>query len=91
LRVICHPDPAHRRRERRDDIRCADPDEARELCDRVDGELWLSTENSPRASTLSGRRELLERLAVELEGDGVFARTLRVNCGCHSPDMEPAA
>lgn len=64
-------------------------DEALALCEKRPDELWLSAENSPRASTLSGRREALEALERELREDGVFARILRVNCACHSPDMDP--
>ncbi|SCL17020.1 type I polyketide synthase [Micromonospora inyonensis] len=62
--------------------------EALELCDRHD-ELWLSAENSSRACTLSGRLPLLRQLEEELKQQGVFARVLRVNCACHSSDMDP--
>jgi acyl transferase domain-containing protein/NADPH:quinone reductase-like Zn-dependent oxidoreductase/acyl carrier protein len=64
-------------------------DEARQRCEQRPDELWVSAQNSPRASTLSGRREALEALHSELETEGVFARMLRVNCACHSPDMDP--
>ncbi|MGO4614967.1 SDR family NAD(P)-dependent oxidoreductase [Nocardia sp. 2YAB30] len=63
--------------------------QARELCAHNPDELWVSAVNSPRACTLSGRRPVLQALAAELGGDGVFARMLRVNCACHSPDMDP--
>ncbi|WP_280275283.1 type I polyketide synthase [Nocardia wallacei] len=63
--------------------------EAEELCARQPDALWVSAINSPRASTLSGRRHVLEALAADLAGRGVFARILRVNCACHSQDMEP--
>ncbi|WP_405876389.1 SDR family NAD(P)-dependent oxidoreductase [Streptomyces sp. NBC_00005] len=64
-------------------------DEALALCDRYADGLWLAAENSPSASTLSGRRDILEPLARELTEDGVFARLLKVNCACHSKDMDP--
>ncbi|MFE7741745.1 SDR family NAD(P)-dependent oxidoreductase [Nocardia sp. NPDC057455] len=62
---------------------------ARELCRRDPDQLWVSAVNSPSAATLSGRRPALEALAAELGDDGVFARMLRVNCACHSRDMDP--
>ncbi|MFB9905996.1 SDR family NAD(P)-dependent oxidoreductase [Allokutzneria oryzae] len=91
LRVICHRSRIQEN---------ADPtggmmfvalgkDEALELCERHPGELWLSAENSPRASTLSGRIPVLEALVAELGERGVFARVLKVNCACHSQDMDP--
>ncbi|PWK78543.1 acyl transferase domain-containing protein [Lentzea atacamensis] len=52
-------------------------------------EVWLSAENSPKASTLSGRRAALEALEAQLREEGVFARILKVNCACHSQDMDP--
>ncbi|MFI7123134.1 SDR family NAD(P)-dependent oxidoreductase [Amycolatopsis sp. NPDC049868] len=63
--------------------------EALTLCEQHPGALWLSAVNSPDSSTLSGRREVLKAVADELEGRGVFTRLLRVNCACHSPDMDP--
>ncbi|NUS73391.1 MAG: SDR family NAD(P)-dependent oxidoreductase [Corynebacteriales bacterium] len=63
--------------------------EAAEICARYPNELWISAENSPRASTLSGRKPRLEHIAAELTEQGVFARILKVNCACHSQDMEP--
>ncbi|WP_459546025.1 SDR family NAD(P)-dependent oxidoreductase [Nocardia sp. X0981] len=63
--------------------------QAHELCAAHPDELWVSAINSPRASTLSGRRPVLAALADELSDRGVFARLLRVNCACHSQDMDP--
>lgn len=90
LRVICHRSRIQEK---------ADPsggmmfvalprDEAESLLLDHSGELWLSAENSAKAVTLSGRRPVLEKLAAELSERGVFARLLRVNCACHSPDMD---
>ncbi|GAA4003461.1 type I polyketide synthase [Allokutzneria multivorans] len=91
LRVICHRSRIQEK---------ADPtggmmfvalgkDEALALCEAHPGKLWLSAENSPRASTLSGRLPVLDAVAAELGERGVFARVLKVNCACHSQDMDP--
>ncbi|WP_280236887.1 type I polyketide synthase [Nocardia cyriacigeorgica] len=63
--------------------------QADELAARYPGQVWVSALNSPRASTLSGRRPVLEALAADLDEQGIFARLLRVNCACHSQDMDP--
>jgi acyl transferase domain-containing protein/NADPH:quinone reductase-like Zn-dependent oxidoreductase/NAD(P)-dependent dehydrogenase (short-subunit alcohol dehydrogenase family)/aryl carrier-like protein len=63
-------------------------DEAVALCEKHENRLWLSAENSPRSSTLSGPRALLGQVSRELKKE-VFARLLRVNCACHSPQMDP--
>jgi acyl transferase domain-containing protein/NADPH:quinone reductase-like Zn-dependent oxidoreductase/NAD(P)-dependent dehydrogenase (short-subunit alcohol dehydrogenase family)/SAM-dependent methyltransferase len=63
--------------------------EAREFCTRVPDQLWVSAVNSPRSCTLSGRRPALQELATEFDDRGIFNRLLRVNCACHSPDMDP--
>ncbi|MEV0043039.1 SDR family NAD(P)-dependent oxidoreductase [Nocardia rhamnosiphila] len=63
--------------------------QARELAARYPDEVWVSALNSPKASTLSGRRPVLQALAADLADRGVFARLLRVNCACHSQDMDP--
>ncbi|GGK91818.1 type I polyketide synthase [Nocardia jinanensis] len=63
--------------------------QAAELAAEHPDDVWVSALNSPKASTLSGRRPVLETLATELADRGVFARLLRVNCACHSRDMDP--
>ncbi|MGW0003079.1 SDR family NAD(P)-dependent oxidoreductase [Nocardia grenadensis] len=63
--------------------------QAEELAARYPDDVWVSALNSPKASTLSGRRPVLEALATELADRSVFARLLRVNCACHSRDMDP--
>ncbi|GAB0105442.1 type I polyketide synthase [Nocardia sp. JMUB6875] len=45
--------------------------------------------NSPSAVTLSGDVAELERLRESLDGEGVFARTLRVEVPYHSQLMDP--
>ncbi|UGQ11305.1 SDR family NAD(P)-dependent oxidoreductase [Yinghuangia sp. ASG 101] len=89
LRVICH---RARIQERADPAGAmmfvaVGPDEAQALC--AGRPISLAARNSPRASTLSGRRDALEALAAELRNREVFARVLRVNCACHSADMDP--
>lgn len=63
--------------------------QAEELAARHPDDVWVSALNSPKASTLSGRRPVLEALATDLADRGIFARLLRVNCACHSRDMDP--
>lgn len=63
--------------------------EVRELCMREPDRLWVSAVNSPRSTTVSGRRPALQALASELGNRGVFTKLLQVNCACHSPDMDP--
>ncbi|WP_205873317.1 type I polyketide synthase [Mycobacterium camsae] len=63
--------------------------EARELCLRQPDELWVAAVNSPRSTTLSGRRAALQAVATELDDRGVYTKLLQVNCACHSPDMDP--
>ncbi|ASR37317.1 hypothetical protein BAY61_22535 [Prauserella marina] len=63
--------------------------ETRALCEQRSGDLWVAAENSPTTTTVSGRKEALDQLAAELAERGVFAKVLKVNCACHSPDMDP--
>ncbi|WP_437932302.1 SDR family NAD(P)-dependent oxidoreductase [Sorangium sp. So ce291] len=91
LRIICH---RARIQEKADPegammFVAVSREEALALCAESGDRLWVSAENSPRASTLSGPRPLLEGLERRLSGQGVFARMLRVNCACHSPQMDP--
>jgi acyl transferase domain-containing protein len=43
--------------------------------------------NSPSLVTLSGEGEILERIAIQLEEQGIFNRFLRVELAYHSPMM----
>ncbi|HWO65047.1 MAG TPA: type I polyketide synthase, partial [Umezawaea sp.] len=48
----------------------------------------IATINGPRAVTLSGEPEVLDRLVGELEAEGVRARRIRVDYASHSPVVE---
>ncbi|KAL2292501.1 hypothetical protein FJTKL_09465 [Diaporthe vaccinii] len=43
--------------------------------------------NSPKNTTVSGDKKLIEKLRVILDRDGVFARLLKVQVDYHSPHM----
>ncbi|WP_280505957.1 SDR family NAD(P)-dependent oxidoreductase, partial [Nocardia farcinica] len=49
----------------------------------------IAAVNSPTAVTLSGDAERLDKIAAALDGDGVFARRLRVEVAYHSALMDP--
>ncbi|HWO67026.1 MAG TPA: type I polyketide synthase, partial [Umezawaea sp.] len=66
-----------------------DAERARTICEARPDALWVSAENGPKGVTLSGDRAVLAEVGDELTADGVFARLLKVNCACHSPDMDP--
>src|SRR5690606_38229588 len=91
LKVICHRARIQDRADPSGGMMfvAVSEQQAQELCATHPDELWVSAVNSPRASTLSGRRPVLEALAGELTERGIFARLLRVNCACHSQDMDP--
>ncbi|OQS16292.1 hypothetical protein B0T36_05880 [Nocardia donostiensis] len=91
LKVICHRARIQDRADPSGGMMfvAVSEQQAQELCAAHPDELWVSAVNSPQASTLSGRRPVLEALAGELTERGIFARLLRVNCACHSQDMDP--
>ncbi|MDH6113662.1 acyl transferase domain-containing protein/NADPH:quinone reductase-like Zn-dependent oxidoreductase [Kitasatospora sp. MAP12-15] len=49
----------------------------------------IGVNNSPRSTVLSGDVGVLERIAAQLEQDGVFHRWVKVDVASHSPQMEP--
>ncbi|KAJ3102404.1 hypothetical protein HDU96_009647 [Phlyctochytrium bullatum] len=51
--------------------------------------LWMAAANAVDAVTVSGNRDLVEKLEARAKAEGVFARVLRVNSAFHSPLMEP--
>ncbi|KAG7103603.1 Highly reducing polyketide synthase alt5 like protein [Verticillium longisporum] len=57
----------------------------------VGRDIVVACVNSPRNVTISGNAESVDKIQKALEADGVFARTLQVNNGYHSPLMEPIA
>ena len=62
--------------------------EAIRLLGEVGADVSIAAVNGPRATTLAGAADTLERLAARLESDGVFARFLRVGVPYHSPVMD---
>jgi len=66
-------------------------DEALALIARHDRTVTISAFNGPRSITLSGPRVSLEAMAAELEGQGAFARLVRVDHPFHHPLMRPAS
>ncbi|MEU1523752.1 SDR family NAD(P)-dependent oxidoreductase [Nocardia rhamnosiphila] len=91
LKVICHRSRIQDRADPTGGMMfvAVSGTQAGELAAQYPDDVWVSALNSPKASTLSGRRPVLEALATELADRGVFARLLRVNCACHSRDMDP--
>jgi phthiocerol/phenolphthiocerol synthesis type-I polyketide synthase B len=52
----------------------------------------VAVSNSPRSCVISGEPEAVRQIMSELERDGVFCRTIKVDVASHSPQMElPAA
>ncbi|KAI0021287.1 hypothetical protein F4780DRAFT_790484 [Xylariomycetidae sp. FL0641] len=51
------------------------------------GGLTCACVNSPRNTTVSGRKRYVDELAASLEAGGVFARMLNVPVAYHSPQM----
>ncbi|MGB9156676.1 MAG: type I polyketide synthase, partial [Chthoniobacterales bacterium] len=66
-------------------------EEALALIARHDRTVTISAFNGPRSITLSGPRISLEAMAAELEGQGAFARLVRVDHPFHHPLMRPAS
>lgn len=68
-----------------------DEDEARVLIDKHDRTVSIAAFNSPRSLTLAGPTRSIEAMFAELEGQGVFARMVRVDHPFHHAMMQPAA
>lgn len=64
---------------------------AAELLARNDRTIKIAAYNGPKSLTLAGPRPALEKIAAELEAEGVFARLVKVDHPFHHPLMEPAA
>ncbi|MBB4862549.1 acyl transferase domain-containing protein/NAD(P)-dependent dehydrogenase (short-subunit alcohol dehydrogenase family)/acyl carrier protein [Pseudomonas nitritireducens] len=64
-------------------------EEAAELLAPYAEQVSFAAINSPAAVTLAGDRPALERIRLEAEARGVFARALDVEVPYHSPLMEP--
>ena len=63
-------------------------EETERLLDEIPGNVSIAAVNSPGNITLSGDRELLEKIAARLERDQVFARFLNVDVPFHSAAMD---
>ena len=55
------------------------------------GRIVVACDNSPNSVTLSGDLKAIEDVASKLEGDGIFARRLKVPVAYHSHHMLPLA
>ena len=53
------------------------------------GQVWLAAVNSPTSCALSGDADALERICVQLQEQGAFARLLQVAVPYHSARMDP--
>lgn len=62
--------------------------EAAALLGEYDGQVSVAAANSPDATTLAGDKAALEKIATNLERQGVFNRFLRVEMAFHSPFMD---
>lgn len=67
--------------------------EARTLCDdsRFSARLAVAASNGPSTVTISGDRNAIDELKVQLDQKGTFARVLRVDKAYHSHHMLPCA
>ncbi|MFM8892732.1 MAG: type I polyketide synthase, partial [Planctomycetia bacterium] len=55
----------------------------------LEHEVSIAAVNGPASLTLSGRADVVERLAVAIEAAGIFCRRLTVEYAFHSPLMDP--
>jgi acyl transferase domain-containing protein/NADPH:quinone reductase-like Zn-dependent oxidoreductase/SAM-dependent methyltransferase/acyl carrier protein len=68
-----------------------DEESALAVIARHDRVVSIAAFNGPRSLTLSGPKESLEKIRVELDADSVFARFVRVDHPFHHAYMQPAA
>ncbi len=66
-------------------------EEARAVIARHDRTVSIAAFNGPRSLTMAGPRVSLEAIQSELEGQGVFARLVKVDHPFHHALMQPAA
>jgi hybrid polyketide synthase / nonribosomal peptide synthetase ACE1 len=66
-------------------------DQATIFCDQdqYEGRLAVAASNGPKSVTLSGDLEAIEEAKEHLDGEGTFARVLKVDIAYHSHHMEP--
>ncbi|MGB0525383.1 MAG: acyltransferase domain-containing protein, partial [Flammeovirgaceae bacterium] len=63
-------------------------DEANELKGKLTREISVAVNNSPKSSVLAGDHDLIHELQVQLESEGRFARTVKVDVASHSHHMD---
>ncbi len=63
-------------------------DEAAALIERFDGRISVGALNSPRSVTLSGDKDVLEKVAAELASREIFVRFLDIKYAFHSHHMD---
>ncbi|HSI65468.1 MAG TPA: beta-ketoacyl synthase N-terminal-like domain-containing protein, partial [Candidatus Saccharimonadia bacterium] len=66
-------------------------EEARTLIARHDRTVTIAAFNGPKSLTLAGNAASLQKMATELEEQGVFARMVKVDHPFHHPLMQPAS
>ena len=59
--------------------------------DQYEGRLSVAACNGPKSVTLSGDLEAIEEAKEHLDGEGIFARVLKVDTAYHSKHMERSA
>ncbi|MBN2008178.1 thioester reductase domain-containing protein [candidate division KSB1 bacterium] len=64
-------------------------DQAREIANKHAEHIALGVCNSPSSSVLSGRADVLQKIAVELESKNIFCRPVKVDIASHSPQVTP--
>ncbi|RDA92440.1 hypothetical protein CP533_6453 [Ophiocordyceps camponoti-saundersi (nom. inval.)] len=66
--------------------------DAMALCDEsFSGRLHVAASNSPSGVTLSGDEDAVDEAMTLLQGQGTFARVLKVDTAYHSPHMMPCS
>ncbi|SIS21288.1 type I polyketide synthase [Williamsia sterculiae] len=65
------------------------PEDAEKQCARFPGEVSIAAVNGAASITLAGTDAAIDKIRVELTGNGVFARQLRVEVPYHSHLMDP--
>lgn len=65
--------------------------EAQALVAGYGGRIAVAASNSPSSATLSGDEDAVKALKSQLDGEGAFARLLKVDKAYHSHHMEPCA
>jgi acyl transferase domain-containing protein/NADPH:quinone reductase-like Zn-dependent oxidoreductase/acyl carrier protein/SAM-dependent methyltransferase len=66
-------------------------EDAQVVLSRHDANVSIAAFNGPKSLTLAGPRPSLEKIAAELEADGVFARFVKVDHPFHHELMRPAS